>query len=83
VINARAALSAAVADGLFRCERQTVFDFLYHFATVDEFLAYVGAHFTSLMLGEALIAQARAALGAAGGELVIRERVSAARLRPP
>jgi hypothetical protein len=81
ILHARAMLGVAVTEGRFRREQATTFVFLSHFTTVEQLLLYRAEHSPSLVLDETLIARARAMLDGLGGELVLRERVSAARLR--
>jgi hypothetical protein len=81
VLAARRVLASFVDAGRFDRERVTSFEFRYHFASVDTWLAYMAEHWTSASIAPAQVTRARELLSAGGGALVIRERVYAARYR--
>jgi hypothetical protein len=81
VANAQAAMRAVIDTGLFAVERETTFEFVYHFDTVDVWLEYMAAHWSAALVAEDLIARARKLLARGGGELRIRREIHAARLR--
>ncbi len=73
-------LASAVSAERFVVEEQRRFDFLYHFAGVDEYKAFlVDEEWGNV--DPAVESRARELLASAGGELVMREPVRAARLR--
>src|SRR5262249_16707603 len=65
----------------FDRERVTSFEFRYHFASVDAWLAYMAEHWASASIAPAQVTRARELLSAEGAALVIREWVHAARYR--
>jgi hypothetical protein len=78
----RKILSSAVTDGFFVLEKQTEFEFLYHFDTVDEWVTYLEEEYSSdLDSNQGLIRRARRVLSGREGEALMREWVRAARLR--
>jgi hypothetical protein len=78
---ARAVLASVVEAGYFAREDAQTFDFHYHFSDVDAWLDYMSARWTEAVIDAALETEARELLEKATGELVIRERVYAERLR--
>ena len=78
---ARAALTAMVDAGLFARERSIAFEVLYHFDSVDKWLAYRVERGTSTEVDPALLARARDVLAETSGELLIREQMRATRYR--
>jgi hypothetical protein len=78
---ARAALAELVGDGKFVRERSVRFEVLYHFASVDAWLAYRVERGTSTEVDPALLAHARGILTDTAGELLIREQMRATRYR--
>src|SRR5262249_15828127 len=78
---AQSALAGQVAEGRFRREREANFDFLYHFDSVDACLSFLAEDWPAARIADDVLARARARLPPGSGELLIRERVTAARLR--
>jgi hypothetical protein len=78
---ARDTLARVVGEGLFARERSAVFEVLYHFATVDAWLAYRLERGTSTEVDPALLARTREVLADMSGELLIREQMRATRYR--
>ena len=78
---ARATLAAAVEAGYFVRERETTFEFLSHFDSVESWLSYLAGLTYQLVPDEALVTDACQLLSLGTGQLVVRERVHAARLR--
>ena len=78
---ARDTQARVVAEGLFARERSTVFEVLYHFDSVDAWLAYRLERGTSTEVDPALVARARDVLANTSGELLIREQMRATRYR--
>jgi hypothetical protein len=78
---ARAALAGMVGEGLFTRERSVGFEVLYHFDSVDQWLAYRVERGTSTEVDPALLARARDVLTETAGELLIREQMRATRYR--
>jgi hypothetical protein len=78
---ARAVLASLIDEGYFVHERETTFEFLYHFDSVDAWLAYMAEDWVSAVIPEVVVARAREVLVSGTGELRIREPVYAARLR--
>ena len=76
---ARAALAGMVEQGLFARERSIVFEVLYHFETVDQWLAYRVERGTSTEVDPGLLERARDVLAETSGELLIREQMRATR----
>ena len=79
VHKARNTLARVVGEGLFARERSTVYQVLYHFASVDAWLAYRVERGTSTEVDPALLARAREVLADTSGELLIREQMRATR----
>lgn len=81
----QAALDSLIRRGLFVRETATSFEFVNHFDTVDDWLAYREERGTTTPLDEALLVRARALLIPGAGEVRLREQVQATRLRraPP
>jgi len=78
---ARDTLAGLVGEGLFARERSMVFEVLYHFDSVDAWLAYRIERGTSTEVDLALLARARQVLADTSGELLIREQMRATRYR--
>jgi hypothetical protein len=79
---ARAALASAVQARWFDRQRELVFEFVSHFASVEEWLAHRKARRSTGLIDEALLERARALLASPRrGTLVVRERVRATRFR--
>ena len=79
--SARATLARLVEEGWFARERSVEFEVLYHFDSVDEWLAYRVERGTSTEVEPALLARARGVLAETPGELLIREQMRATRYR--
>ena len=77
---ARNALSSVVEGGYFAFEEERVFEFLYHFNSVDECETYMDEHKWG-KLEAPIVARAKDFLTQNGGEVVLREPIRAARLR--
>jgi hypothetical protein len=77
----RDTLAGLVGEGLFARERSLVFEVLYHFDSVDAWLAYRVERGTSTEVDPALFARAREVLADTSGELLIREQMRATRYR--
>ncbi len=79
---ARAALASLVDQRWFERERSVVFDFIFHFATVDEWFRHRQERRESRIVDPELIERAREVLASASqGELLVSEHVLATRLR--
>ena len=79
---ARAALASAVQAGWFDLQRELVFEFVSHFASVEEWLAHRMARRSTSLVDEALLEHARALLAPpTRGTLRVRELVRATRFR--
>jgi hypothetical protein len=78
---ARDAVAEAVDEGLFVRERSVGFEVVYHFDSVDAWLAYRVERGTSTEVDPALVARARDVLAETPGELLIREQMLATRYR--
>lgn len=78
---AQTALDSLVRGGLFVREAATIFEFVDHFDTVEDWLAYREERGTTIPLDEALLARTRTLLIPGAGEVRLREQVQAARLR--
>jgi hypothetical protein len=78
---ARAALAGMVDERLFVRERSVKFEVVYHFDSVDKWLAYRVERGTSTEVDPALLARARDVLAETSGELLIREQMRATRYR--
>ena len=78
---ARAALAGLVEEGWFARERSVEFEVLYHFESVDQWLAYRVERGTCTEVDPALLARARDVLAETPGELLIREQMRATRYR--
>jgi hypothetical protein len=81
VASAQAAIRTVVGEHLFAFERETTFEFIYHFDTVDAWLEYMSTRWTGAVVGPDLIARVRQSLTPGHGELRIRRNIHAARLR--
>jgi hypothetical protein len=78
---ARGTLAGLVEDGWFARERSVEFEVLYHFDSVDQWLAYRVERGTSTEVDAALLVRARGVLAETPGELLIREKMRATRYR--
>jgi hypothetical protein len=78
---ARAALAGTIGEGLFARERSVGFEVLYHFDSVDQWLAYRVERGTSTEVDPVLLARARDAVAESSAELLIREQMRATRYR--
>ncbi len=76
-----AVLASVIEAGYFVRECVTTYDFVYHFDSVDEWLAYMAAFWAAAIIDPDVVARARSLQQAEGGELRIRQRMYAARLR--
>lgn len=77
-----AALQALIDAGRFIREREVTFTFVYHFETVDEWLAHMAEHWSTGGVGDELARRARDTLPrGTSGELRIPRAIHAARLR--
>lgn len=81
VLVARVLRSSVVEEGRFALERTREFEFLYHFSSVDDWLSYMADRWDDAVINPSLVTRARDLLREAPGEVIIRERVHAARLR--
>jgi hypothetical protein len=79
--DADAALGAEIEAGLFVREHARAFTFTYHFDSVEAWLAYTAARWSTARIGSDLIARAHAEWSGATDELLLRRIISAARLR--
>jgi hypothetical protein len=79
--SARAALMSVVDHGLFKHERELIFDFDSHFFSVDEWLRYRQARRSTSVLDPSIVDRARELLAADGAEVRVKERVRATRYR--
>jgi hypothetical protein len=78
---ARATLEELVHAGLYAAERSINFEVLYHFDSVDAWLAYRAERGSSAVVPPDLQEHARAVLAETSGELLIREGMRATRYR--
>lgn len=78
---ARGLLDSVVRDGYFVPEEELSFDFVSYFKNVDAWFAFRRQHGKSVHVDESVIAEARRLLEREHGELRIRERINARRLR--
>jgi hypothetical protein len=81
---ADAAVQTVIDAGRFVRERETTFPFVYHCSTVDTWLAYMAADWSSATVDAELIVRARELLpdvAGDGSELRIVRAIHAARLR--
>ena len=81
ILEARLRLDQVEKDGWYASERRRVFDLIFHFSDVDEWLTYMAEKEPEIELPEELVARARRLVPAAEGELVIREPARASALR--
>ena len=68
VLAARRVLASFVDAGRFDRERVTSFEFRYHFASVDAWLAYMAEHWTSRFFRDARLDS----IGAGADEVMLR-----------
>jgi len=78
---ARTALAELVDVGLYDRERSISFAVVYHFDTVEAWLAYRAERGSLTVVPPALQKRARTLLAQTSGELLIRERMRATRYR--
>ncbi len=79
---ARGSLASTIAQGLFRAEEETEFEFLYHFDDVDECKEYLLEEaWCETAEDETLVEATRDLVSEGGGEILMRVQVRAARLR--
>ena len=74
-------MAGLVEEGWFARERSVEFEVLYHFDSVDQWLAYRLERGTSTEVDAALLVRARGMLAETPGELLIREQMRATRYR--
>ena len=74
-------LASVIEAGYFVRECEITYDFVYHFDSVDEWLAYMAAFWAAAIIDPDVVARVRSLLQAEGGELRIRQHMYAARLR--
>ena len=60
--------------------RATSFEFVYHFDSVDTWLAYMSERWSEATIAPDMVSRARRLLSQAAGDLVIREDIRATRL---
>lgn len=78
---ARATLAAIVEDGWFTTSSSSVFDFVSHFSSVDDWLRYRQDRRSTSSVDPAIIERARESLAELpSGELRVSERLRATRL---
>jgi hypothetical protein len=78
---ARTALAELVDDGLYDRERSISFELLYHFDSVEAWLAYRADRGSSTVVPPELQERASEVLAETAGELLIREQMRATRYR--
>lgn len=78
---ADAALHTLVDAGRFVAERAQVFTFVYHFDSVDAWLAYMAEQWTSARISPELIARAEQELSGRTGEVRVLRTMRASRCR--
>ena len=79
---ARKVLASTVAEGFFKKEQQTEFEFVYHFDSVDECKSYLVAEaWCETVVDEALIETTRDLLPPGEDEILMRVPVRATRLK--
>ena len=78
---ARDTLAGLIGEGLFTRERSVSFEVLYHFGSVDAWLAYRAERGTTTEVEPALLACAGEMLADTSGELLVREQMRATRYR--
>jgi hypothetical protein len=78
---ADAALQTAIAAGWFVLEREATFEFVYHFDSVDAWLACMAEQWRNGVIGTDLIARARELLSQKRGELRMPRGMHALLLR--
>ena len=80
ILAARSLLDSVVAAGYFTPTRTISFEFVYHFDSVDAWLAYMSDRWLDATIGPGLVSKARRLLRRRPGDLVLREQVRATRL---
>jgi hypothetical protein len=83
VLAGRAVIDSLVDAGQFVRESEMVFEHLAHASDVDAWLAYRAEAATRSILDPQIVERARELLAGQEGEIVIRRRGYAARLRRP
>jgi hypothetical protein len=78
---ADAAVQTMIDAGRFVRERAKSFTFIYHFDSVEAWLAYMAEHWNTAGISAPLIARARNEHAAGAGELRILRSIQASRLR--
>ena len=78
---ADAAIRQVIEARLFERERAETFTFVYHFDSVETWLAYMAEHWRTGALSSALIARARREQAREQGEIRVLRAVNATRLR--
>jgi hypothetical protein len=81
LVIADAAVQTLIDAGRFVREQVKTFTFIYHFDSVETWLAYMAEHWSNARISARLIARARDELSAGAGELRILRAVQASRLR--
>lgn len=81
VMAARAALQTVVDAGQFARERELIFEFLYHFDSLDAWLDYMTEPASDAHIDADMIVRGREQLRPGVGELCMRRRIRAALLR--
>jgi hypothetical protein len=81
VRTARVVLADLVTEGLYARERSSDYEVLYHFDSVDAWLAYRAERGSTTVVPPDLQARAREVLAQTSGELLIREQMRATRYR--
>jgi hypothetical protein len=78
------AVAKAVADGLFRVERQAVFEFVWHADSLAELRDYLSEGWEDASIDELTAGQIEALMSAPerDKEIIVRETIHIARLRP-
>jgi hypothetical protein len=78
---ADAAVQTMIDAGRFVREQEKTFTFIYHFDSLEAWLAYVAEHWSHASISTSLITRARDELAARDGELRILRAIQASRLR--
>jgi hypothetical protein len=76
-----ATLQTVIDAGRFALERAEEFTFINHAADIDDWLAFMAAHWIGGTISDEVVARARVELAREPGELRVIERVHTARLR--
>lgn len=75
------ALLTLIDAGCFIQERAETFTFVYHFDSIDNWLAYMAEHWSTAKISGEVIDQAQDALSRETGEVLVLRAIRAARLR--